>query len=576
MPSPEQLRQRSIEATATGVAGAATCRSSGPVPPGVPGTQDQAEAGRPAPPLEPPSPHDPRINAKWPATTPGRQLYAEPAQEALPFGFAHPADLGTTGVPVPAAPKAPILDEIASTAPHPLELSASRETATRSPAGQDVPMPPPRYLPRPWQGRPEPLLDLMRQPFHYPTCQCDLKKGRGQHRMGCEAQVRLTTARFMRALAACWAWVTACLKHFDAPPVLIEYAARRARVVGNCCTYWKAMKCKGCQNVFNYHQVQGCNSRTCPVCGRRWARKAWAAAFVYVEEYEVKREKGVVSRDYFMHTFTEQKPDDLSLKGLRTSIYNVKRKAKNVWEKVVQYLPRRDGFTDGDEYASTRARLAAEMDATKGLPREEREIRRAEIRAARRDAWTQHCRKYPGKCKEAGMVAQVDLGVLGNVHLHALRYGAEHRSDDIRAAAGGTWTKDIAVRPKRCNGHMQSPDDATAHAVCETLKYVCKTSTNPGTRGFVHPMLAVLFELASKDAKLRQGYGSMRGMIADLNRREDEGEDDEEPGLDACPKCGCCEDDLERVEFHYQEPTLPNDGWCLRPDASPSAPPGGT
>jgi hypothetical protein len=173
------------------------------------------------------------------------------------------------------------------------------------------------------------------------------------------------------------------------------------------------------------------------------------------------------------------------------------------------------------------------------------------------------------------MIPQVDLGILGNVHAHALRYGARHHSEDIRAAAGGTWTKDIKVRPEVRKGKMETNDEAMKHAVCEVLKYICKTSTNPGTRGFIHPMLAVLFELATgPDAsgdcvRMREGYGSMKGIIAALDKKKDEDEDETEG---KCPKCGCAEHDV--VFEEYDKPTMPRGGWCLRPTMW-RPPPGG-
>lgn len=461
----------------------------------------------------------------------------------------------------------------------PPELPEPPEVAPSPPEQPQLPLP----LPEPWH-RNEPQLDLFASTFKYPSCTCTSGKDR-KHKKNCQAQIHTTTARFIEMLALCWAYVQSCLEAHRASQEIVGYAARRAREVAVCCTQWKAMKCKGCAHLFNYATTTPCHSRTCPVCGRKWSRKAMAAMFEFTKTHLVARDKGEIDRDYYMHTFTEQKPTALTLKGLRASVHNVKKKLKNVWEKVVCNLPRDDGWQESDEYAPTRKRLNEEMAATKHLPREEREEWRARIRAERKAAWTPQRAKYPGKCPDAGMIGQVDLGILGGVHVHALRYGSYHRSDDIRAAAGGTMTKDIKVRPKkdRTGTDFRGRDlaeldqaDEMKHAVCEVLKYICKTSTNPGTRGFVHPMLAVLFELATgpdpsgKHVRMREGYGSMKGIIAALDKKDG---DEDEHEHDKCPKCGCTEHDV--VFERYDEPTMPNGGWCLKPTMW-RPPPGGT
>ena len=464
-------------------------------------------------------------------------------------------------------------------APEPPELP---EVAPRPPTQPQLAL----ALPEPWH-RYEPQLDLFASAFKYPTCTCRRDKhGHQKHTKRCQAQVRMTTAEFIKALALCWSYIVRCLEAHHVPPILVAYAARRAREVAVCCTKWKKLKCKRCEHFFNYQTTTPCHSRTCPVCGRKWSRKAMAAMFEYQKTHLVARDQGVLSRDYYMHTLTEQKPEFLTLKGLRASVYNVKKKLKDVWEKVVCNLPREPGWLDPEKYAAEKLRLYAAEQAAAELPCHERAAERRRLNAERKALWQSQRKQFPGKCPDAGMMGQVDLAIKGGVHVHALRYGAWHESDDVREAAGGTWTHDDAVRPKKDRTGVDfrgrnlaelDQVDAMRHAVCEVLKYICKTSTNPGTRGFIHPMLAVLFELATgPDAaattvRMRAGYGSMKGIVAELDAKDEDGDDDEVP--DKCPKCGCTE--LEVVFEDYSEPTMPQGGWCLRPTMW-HPPPGGT
>jgi len=571
-----------------------------------------------------------RVAASAPGTTPGRSPPAGPAQGGTPP--APPLELCAEGAePGPAAK--PILDDSTATTaealgglgqrvivgPDGLPLTVAQASfdgtwtdpvnpANASECSTDAPelgpkfklppelpeMPPdyqyraprppeppqlPLFLPEPWH-RTERQLDLFNTAFKYPTCTCR----NGKHKKYCQAQVHTSTAKFITMLAACWSYVQTCLEVHHAAPLQIAYSARRAREVAICCTKWKAMKCKGCQHIFNYATTTPCHSRTCPVCGRKWSRKAMAAMFEYVKHHEVKRDQGMLSRDYYMHTFTEEKPATLTLKGLRASVYNVKKKMKDVWEKVVCNLPRDPGWLDQEKYAAEKQRLHAAWETTAELSCHERAAERRRLRAERRALWQSQRKRYPGKCTDAGMMGQVDLGIKGGVHVHALRYGAWHESDDVREAAGGTWTKDIAVRPENNRTGVDfrgrplaelDQADAMKHAVCEVLKYICKTSTNPGTRGFVHPMLAVLFELATgpdssgKCVRMREGYGTMKGIVAELDAKDED--EDEVP--DHCPKCGCAE--FEAVYEDYSEPTMPQGGWCLRPTMW-RPPPGGS
>ena len=445
----------------------------------------------------------------------------------------------------------------------------------------------PLRLPEPWH-RPERQLDLFKTAFKWPSCTC--KKGTGgtptQHTDRCQAQVHMSTAQFITAESLCWAYVVACFRAYptNITHAQLAYAERRAREVALCCTKWHGLKCKGCQHIHHYATTTPCNSRTCPVCGRRWSRKAMAAMYEWQKAHPVVG--GEHPRDDYMHTFTEQKPPTLTLKGLRQSINNVLSKAKNAWEKVLCNLPRKPGWLDAEKYAAAKLDIAARRAASEHLPCRERAAERRRLDAESKALWQSQRKNFPGPCKDAGMVAQADIGILGGIHVHALRRGAYHYSDDIREAAGGTWTKDIKVAPKeertgidwRTGEPLAELDqaDALKHAVCEVLKYVVKTSTNPGRRSHIHPMLAVLYEMATgpdaagKSLRLRRGYGTMKSFVADLDATKDDEDKDEHK---KCPKCGGTEH--EEVFESYEEPTMPNGGWCLRPTRMKRGPPGG-
>jgi Zn finger protein HypA/HybF involved in hydrogenase expression len=400
-----------------------------------------------------------------------------------------------------------------------------------------------------------------------------------------------TTTKFIEALAACWLWVVGCLEAAKAPPAIIAYAARRAREVAVCGTQWRAFRCQGCGHDFKHSVIDGCDSRTCPLCGRKRSRRVVAAMLEFTKTHPVMRVVGKLSRDYYMHTFTEDKPEVLTLKGIRQSVKSVKAKARQMWEDLGSKLPREKDWPTKKQWLEAKAgfeeelrqvdgRLARLLAAIAEMPRGERSGPRAEaqraykaevrrIKAARRALWLKHHNGFPGACPEAGMIVQVDMGTGANIHVHAMRYGAHQLSEDIHESAGATWHYDEAVRPrpeKMRDGKQETREDAIARAVCETVKYICKTTTLPGEHGFVHPMLAVLFELATgPDAsgahvRMTEGSGSMRGIIKRLEEKE---EDEEVP--EECPKCHSKGESIVKVEKTYRRPTMPNGGWCLRP-----------
>lgn len=299
---------------------------------------------------------------------------------------------------------------------------------------------------------------------------------------------------YQAALAATWASLVAWMEAHRWDAKELAFARRRAREVLVCGDTWRVFEHE-CGYLDETHAVliEGCDSRGCPRCAKAAATKYRMAGYHYVKTHPVARVKGRVSRGYFLTTLTEPKPEFLTLDGLSKSIANVKRKGSNAWKKVCRFNPRRADGVPG---------------------------------------------KYPGKCSDAGMVCRVEVGPHGNVHAHVLRYGAYHRSEDVRWATGGDWTHDTRVR---------QDERGARGGVNEVLKYVMKGSTKPGRREFVHPSLAVLVELAAHRRRLVEGYGTMRGLVhqaeeAYLEERQgvmrDEGERLAERQLVPCPCCG--------------------------------------
>lgn len=304
--------------------------------------------------------------------------------------------------------------------------------------------------------------------------------------------VRMTLGEYQDALTATWASVATWMRlhHWDARD--IAYAERRAREVAVCGDTYRVPVCE-CGHHDERHVVliDGCGSRMCPRCAKIAAKKYRHAGFKYVEAHPVKRVKGKVSRGYALTTLTETKPNVITLDGLATSAAKLKKKGTRAWQKVLRFLPRKADGQPG---------------------------------------------KYPGKCEDAGMLCRVELGPHGNVHAHVLRFGAYHRSEDIRWATGDEWTHDTSIR---------QDERGARGGVVEALKYVTKGSTKPGRREFTHPALAVLFELALRGKRLVEGYGTMRGLV----RQAEEAVLEERQGvisdaadrlreLGACPCCG--------------------------------------
>jgi len=303
--------------------------------------------------------------------------------------------------------------------------------------------------------------------------------------------VRMTLTQYQEALAASWESLAQYLAEHNCDKRDVAFALRRAREVPECSRDYLTPKCEcGHLDHERAHVVEGCDSRTCPICGRRASKHYRSAGFNYVEKHPVSRVKGKVSRGYYLSTTTDRKPEVLTVDGLRASVKKVKKASGSKWKNVARYLPRKK---EG------------------------------------------RYRKYPGKCADAGMLSRVELGPHGNIHAHELRYGAYHYSEDLRAAADGVWTHDTRIR---------QDDRGARGGVVEALKYVTKASTKPGRREFTHPALAVLFEFAVKGMRLVEGYGTMRGILRQaeesyLEERQGVLKDEAERTAEL-PPCPCC------------------------------------
>jgi len=304
--------------------------------------------------------------------------------------------------------------------------------------------------------------------------------------------VYMLLREYQDALAACWRSLALWLKVNGWDERDVAFCERRAREVPLCGDWYMTARCEcGYEDDRHAQHIDGCDSRMCPRCAKRLSRQLRWAGFAFVKSHPVLRVKGKVSRGYFLHTTTEKKPEVLTVEGLRESVRRVKRASAAKWKKVARFNPRKKDGRYG---------------------------------------------KYPGRALDAGMVSRIELGPHGNIHAHELRYGAFHRSEDLRQAAGGCWTRDTQVR---------QDEHGARGGVVEALKYVTKASVKPGRREFTHPALAVLFEFATRSKRLVEGYGTMRGMVtkaenAALEENQGVVQDAQERlhNLGACPCCG--------------------------------------
>jgi len=300
-----------------------------------------------------------------------------------------------------------------------------------------------------------------------------------------------TLGQYIDALATTWRSVVTWMEAHGADPRDLAFAERRAREVPNCGDTWKVPVCE-CGHEDDAHAVliEGCDSRTCPRCARLKSQHYRKAGFAFVQAHPVARVKGKVSRGYFLTTLTEPKPEIVSLASLTEQVGAVKKAGRDVHRKVGRFLPRKKDGCFG---------------------------------------------QYPGKCSDAGQVVAVECGPRANIHAHVLRYGAYHWSEDVREAAGGHWTHDTKIR---------QDERGARGGVVEALKYATKSSTRPGRREFLHPALAVLFELATRGRRLIEGYGTMRGLVkqaddAQLEERQGVIKDEAERLHELAP-CPCC------------------------------------
>jgi hypothetical protein len=434
-----------------------------------------------------------------------RTAHGQPAGSSLPPALEAPSRVTTTppvhaeaSEPGPSGPKGPILDTLTGTNRSGL-LGAQGQRLFPVVPGQasfDGTLVAPRVEgPQNAPDAPEAPRDTLTAPLPLPEPWHD-----GQQLRLDAAYVppagpwRGTLGEYVEALAATWASVVAWMQANGADPRDLAFAQRRAREVPNCGDTWQAPvgEC-GYVDDAKAILIEGCDSRTCPRCARIKAQHYRKAGFAFVKAHPVERKKGKVSRGFFLTTLTEPKPDVLSLAGFVDQVGAVKKAGSAVHRKVGRFLPRqRDGAFGA----------------------------------------------YPGKCADAGQIVAVECGPLGNVHAHVWRYGAWHYSEDVREAAGGHWTHDTKVRPD---------EKGARGSVVEALKYAVKSSTKPGRREFLHPAVAVLFELATRGRRLIEGYGTMRGLVkqaedADIEERQGVMMDDAERiaalATAPCPHCG--------------------------------------
>jgi len=572
-----------------GVAGAATCRPSGTAATGIPGTQNQAEGRQLPPPLEPPPKLPTTWNLELRAAVEAHRERCRAISARLDANPGHlqaPADLGAWRSRLSAgeAPEGPstIVHEggtirhllsgptrtqlVLTAGTEPLIPPAQRgfdalwyappavapaESANVNVGSTEEPDPSerphedpapgpaqaPLPLPRPWLDLDGPLLDLAHgAEFEVPDYGDAPKAQRGERFE--------SPGEYLRALAACWSYGVRCFEHYGAPAGMVEYARKRAEKVSDCGTRWgNVWQCGTCGHVDKSHAVNltKCESRMCPFCAKQRRGRWVAPMFDYVKRYQVKprtaESKGHLSRDYYTDTLTDVKLPTVSMRGLRASVTTIKKKWPKV-AKLASYLPRDKDWPDAQAWADAKVRFAAEMEAAKALPPEERATEQARIRTERSALWKRHQHKWPGECEEFGMLATIDMDTEAFVHSHSIRYGAWVWADDMREVCGGTWTRITPVRPKQRKGHMETQEEAQAHAIFETIKYPVKVTAKSGSNYYVPPFLAMLFEAATCGMRLTEGYGTMRGLVPDDDAGEGGEEDEKVEEPTECPKCG--------------------------------------
>ena len=587
MNTPSVPQTRTSANPEMGVEGAATCRLTGPATGGIPWTQDhQAEGSSLPPPLQPLSTkaallqaHQERcaaITAKLaavsaPATTPGHQLHARPAQEELPLVQpSQPADGGALREPVPAGePKATPISRYpqgtsaqtpgrtqnpggAGGAP-PADLGAAGQrllhvdglpltTGQRSldgtwteppstggtpcivyeaPVGAaQVPLPLPGLFEVPGQGVMFELFGAAGVRFQKPP-------------RGIEGEPALTFKQRVAWAAMLWCWgvdVMRCNHHQRSE----AFAARRARLLKKCGKRWvTGRKHKPCGNTDQsvVHPLDTCDSRGCCICARRRSKQLRQRLNKFAGSHPNIRRHGMgqkISRGWFFHTITVPMPDYVSVECIQQQFTLVKKALKKLWGKgkgegIFRYLPRADDGT------------------------------------------------CPGECPEWGGFATIEVGPHGNVHVHILRYGAWQSSVTIRellAPLGIKWTRDVAV-------HGGKNGKSLSGAVREVTKYMTKASVKPGRTHGTHNLVAFLGELALQDAKLYRTWGSMSGLADAADKKTGDELQAEEDHEWTCPHCGGA-GDYEDIISDFDEPTVPA-AWTQRRSQAPpgGSPPGG-
>lgn len=312
-----------------------------------------------------------------------------------------------------------------------------------------------------------------------------------------EATVGMTLVAFMAALGAYWGWVARCLNVYPITEKLRSFVRKRVLRVETCGRKWRTPRCRKCGHKLGPKSrlVEACDSMTCPFCGRRKSQRRRFKLRAWVDAHEAKRVKGKLSRDFYLVTWTTPKRPWLSLRRLREDATLAYKACKKSWDKVLCHLPRRNG--------------------QKG---------------------------YPGKCKDAGMVAFLEVGAGGMVHVTALYYGAFHRVEDLRVVfqAAVPGATNFEIKPV---GRGPERKRFLSKAVNEACKYVCKGTV--GGRGeleggasrrheYTHPLLCVLAELALCERNRVRMYGTAVGVFGD----EDEDEDEDQGLPRECPCCG--------------------------------------
>lgn len=308
-----------------------------------------------------------------------------------------------------------------------------------------------------------------------------------------------------------WGWARDSARDHNSK----SYAHRRAEQVGTCGKEWVTERtCTDCGGVDEsvVHPMDTCNSRGCLICAPARSKIIKKNLAAYREKHKPQRTHGAhnkVSRNYFFHTITIPVPPDVSLPGFRTMFSTAKKALKVLFGKdrkghmgLLTLLPRRPGEEQTD-----------------------------------------------AACPDWGGFASIEVGPHGNLHIHVLRYGAFHRSEDIRAALahlGIKWTFDKCIRTGK---------DFTG-AVAEVAKYMTKGSTKPGRTRSTHPLVSVLAELALAGCKLYRTFGNMSGLT-EVDATIDEMQAEEDRRW-SCPHCGGTHG--EDVITHFDKPCIPP-GW---------------